>query len=196
MRSDATSTWFTPFVSGLLIIGIGVAALIASGLTALASIYLLGGFIAVGGIAEILHAFRVRRGGPFMLHLVSGVLACAAGVFVLTRPVGSLEVVTLGLAVYFMLNGAYRVASALSDRLRHWGLNLVLGILSVAFGAVLAVQWPGSSLRLIGAFVGLEIIARGISVSSAALTQRRSGHALSDGSEGSASDVGGGLRAR
>ncbi len=169
----AAFAWGTVFTIGLLLFAGGVLCLIAAGITGLASIILFGAFLTGAGVVEIVHGFRRRGSGQFFLYLLAGLLSLVVGLLFLARPLAGLAAVTLLLAGYFFAVGIFRGVTSLMDRYPGWGWDLLSGAASVVLGIIAVVQWPISSLWLVGVLVGVELIARGATTMAIGLGVRR-----------------------
>lgn len=164
--------WGGPFVVGLLITLLGCLALASIAITSLVSVLFYGSLLAVMGIAEIVHAFRIRKTGPFLLFLLGGVLSMVVGIMVLAWPGAGLAAMTLLLAGYFLATGLFRTITSVMDRYPRWGWDCADGIISIALGAIIMAQWPLSTLWAVGVVVGVGIISRGIALMASALAVR------------------------
>lgn len=167
-----SSVWGGPFVVGLLITLLGCLALASVAITSLLSVFLYGLLLTVMGIGEIIHAFRVRKTGPFLLFLLGGVLSVVVGVLMLAWPTAGLAAMTLLLAGYFFATGLFRSITSLMDRYPRWGWDLADGIVCVALGVIIMTQWPLSTLWAVGIVVGVGIISRGIALMASSLAVR------------------------
>lgn len=167
-----SSVWGGPFVVGLLITLLGCLALVSIGITSLISVFFYGLLLAVMGIAEIVHAFRIRKTGPFLLFLLGGVLAVVVGVLVLAWPAAGLAAMTLLLAGYFFATGLFHTITSLMDRYPRWGWDCADGIVCIALGIIIMAQWPLSTLWAVGVVVGVGIISRGIALMASSLAVR------------------------
>jgi uncharacterized membrane protein HdeD (DUF308 family) len=164
--------WGGPFVVGLLISLLGCLALISVGIASLATVFLYGTLLVAMGIGEIVHAFRIRKTGPFLLFLLGGVLSIVVGLMVVAWPGAGLAALTLMLAGYFFATGLFRTITSLMDRYPRWGWDCVDGIVSVALGAIIMAQWPISAVWAVGIVVGVELISRGIALMAGSLAVR------------------------
>jgi uncharacterized membrane protein HdeD (DUF308 family) len=167
-----SSVWGGPFVVGLLITLLGCLALASIGITSLISVIFYGSLLTVMGIAEIVHAFRVRKTGPFLLFLLGGVLSTIVGVLVLAWPAAGLAAMTLLLAGYFFATGLFRAITSLMDRYPRWGWDFADGVVCVALGVIIMALWPLSTLWAVGIVVGVGIISRGIALMASSLAVR------------------------
>jgi uncharacterized membrane protein HdeD (DUF308 family) len=149
----------------------GAAALIFGFLTALwpdisltALVLLFGSFAIVYGVFNIITAVRRRRGERrWWALLLEGLVSVAVGAVTLIMP----ELTTLALAyviaAWGILTGIFEIAAAIMLRRQirgEWWLALA-GVLSVAFGAVLAI-WPGVGALALVLWIGAYAIVLGI----------------------------------
>src|SRR5262249_59156255 len=94
----------------------------------IATAIVFGGFMVVGGIVYIVGAFFTRGWGGFFLSLLAGVLYLAAGVVLIDHPLEAVILYTLLLAVFFFVEGLFRIIAALARPFRHWGWVLLDGV--------------------------------------------------------------------
>ncbi|WP_233261328.1 HdeD family acid-resistance protein [Vitiosangium sp. GDMCC 1.1324] len=168
-----SNVWGGPFVMGLLITLLGVVALSSIVFTSLATAVFYGAMLFVGGIFEVIHAFRVRKSGPFLMFLLGGILSAVVGALVLMNPGAGLLALTLLIGGYFFASGLFRGITSIADRYEGWGWDFAYGLVSVALGVIIFAQMPYSSLWAPGILVGVEILSRGIAMMAGALTVRK-----------------------
>lgn len=157
---------------GMLLTLLGIVALGAVVVTSVASVIFFGSMLVVAGVFDVVHAFRVRKTGPFLMFLLGGLLSIVVGAMVLARPGSGLVAMTLLLAGYFFASGLFRGITSIVDRYAGWGWDFAYGIVSVVLGVIISAQMPTSTLWALGLVVGVEILSRGISIMAGALTVR------------------------
>jgi uncharacterized membrane protein HdeD (DUF308 family) len=155
----------------LLIIG-GMFALGATVLTSLVSVVYFGILLLAVGVLEIVAAFRLRSTGPVLAYVLAGLLTIVVGGLFLFRPVSSLVSVTLLIAGYLFASGLFRGITSLMDRYPGWGWDFVYALLAVGLGFYVSAAWPLDSVWVLGTIVGIEIIARGITLVAASWVLR------------------------
>jgi uncharacterized membrane protein HdeD (DUF308 family) len=162
--------WFVLVGVALLVLGsIGLGAVhIAS----LATAVVIGALLLVSGVAEILGAFWCRGWNGVLLHLLSGVLSAVVGGLFLRAPVDALLALTLLVACMLMVGGIFKIVAALGYRFGSWGWVLVGGVIDVVLGIMIWQEWPASALWVIGLFVGISLVFRGLSWIGLGLTLR------------------------
>ena len=163
--------WFVAL--GALLLGLG---LLASGdllLATLASVFFVGAAMLAAGLAQVVHAFRVKGWGSFFLWLLSGLLYGAAGVFALLDPGLAMVVLTLLLALALIASGALRIAAGFGLRpFSGWGWLLASGLVSILAGVVSLLGWPLNSLWLLGLALAFDLAFQGVAATAFGLTLR------------------------
>jgi uncharacterized membrane protein HdeD (DUF308 family) len=71
--------------------------------------------------------------------------------------------------MYFVVSGVFRITAPLFLHLPNSGLHALNGIVSLFLGAVILAQWPVSGLWVIGTFIGVDLILRGLAWSASAI---------------------------
>jgi uncharacterized membrane protein HdeD (DUF308 family) len=165
----ATEVWGGAFMLGLLIAVLGVFALSSTVATGLLSVIFLGAVIAVSGVVEGVYGIQNRN----MPHVLGSVLAVVVGGLLLFQTAVGLAAVTFLLAGYLFTNGLFHTVTSLMNRRPSWGWDFVYGLISLALGIGVMLNWPLSSLRLVGTFVGLEILFRGVALMMDGVAVRR-----------------------
>ena len=151
--------WF--LVLGILVIVAGMIAIALPFLATLTSVLIFGFLLLAGGFVEIVNAFLAHSWRGFFLHLLAGLLHIVVGLLMIDRPLLAAEVLTLILAVAFLVGGTVRIIIALVDRFPDWGWVLLNGIITLLLGIMIWKQWPESSIWVIGLFVGIDLIFSG-----------------------------------
>jgi uncharacterized membrane protein HdeD (DUF308 family) len=130
-------------------------------IASLATAFTIGALLIAGGVAELVGAFWTRDWSGFFLMLLMGVLYGVLGLLFLKRPVSAVEVMTLLLACTLIASGVFRIIGSMMHRFPHWGWICGGGLLDLALGVMIWLQWPGSGLWVIGLFVGIDMIFNG-----------------------------------
>lgn len=103
--------------SGLLGIAVGVMVVLWTGISALALLYVIGGYAIVLGFFAIFGAFSLPLdGGDTALFVLSGLVAILFGVVMFARPgAGALVVLTL-IAAFALVNGITELVVAIGGK--------------------------------------------------------------------------------
>ncbi len=143
-------------IIGLIMIGSAYA-------TSVFTIALIGFLAFLGGIVQCIHSFWVKKWGGFFLSLIGGLLLLFIGLFILSKPIISLQAITLILALYFMASGLTKIIFSLWARFFNWGWMFFSGLVSIFLGLLIWSQWPASSLYIVGLFLGIDLLILGVS---------------------------------
>ena len=151
--------WFLAFGIGLLVLG--VAAVARSVTATVASMLFFGWLLVIASGIEIAQAVMVGHWAGFFHHLLAAILFGVTGLLLVTRPVISAEVVTVVMAMFFLIGGLFQLIGSLAVTLPGWGWQAADGIITFILGALVLAQWPASGLWVIGLFVGIDLIFYG-----------------------------------
>lgn len=171
---EAHAKWEWTVAIGVLLAVAGFVALGSVIAATTAALLIVAGAMIVGGVAEILHGFAMRGWKKFFFWTVIGCLYVVGGLCVLANPLFAAVFFTLFLGVDLIVLGVCRVIFAF--RLpTHAPTSLVLisGVFSVAIGVYVLALWPASSLWVIGAFLGVDLLFAGVGWVSIGLAMRR-----------------------
>ena len=165
--------WGWLLALGILMIILGVVAMATPVVATIAIQVMLGWLLVISGIAEGIHAFMVKEWRGFLLELLSAVLYLGVGLLLLVDPLKGALALTLILAVFLLVEGIFKIITALRVRdHRGWGWLLASGIVSVVLGVLIWKQWPTSGLWVIGLLVGIQLLFTGWSLVMLALVAR------------------------
>jgi uncharacterized membrane protein HdeD (DUF308 family) len=151
--------WF--FALGILLIVGGMAALAAPALSSLWAVLVLGIILIVGGIFTIIGAFWAGKWSAFFLQVLIGILYLVVGIAIRDTPKESLELLSLFVAAFFIVAGAFRIVVALLERFPKWGWALLNGVLTLLIGIIIYDALPQSTHWAIGILVGVELLFNG-----------------------------------
>jgi len=178
----ARAIWWLVLIRGILAIVFGVIALIHPGVAFVALVYTFAAFAFVDGIANIVHAVRVReRDRRWGWLLAQGILSVIAGVLAFVFPLAAgltLGIFALSLiGVYAIMMGIAGIPAAASvvDGGRKV-LGFIVAILSILLGiALLVVVFvaPLSGIVNLIWLVGIYAIVVGVVLIIAAIQARR-----------------------
>jgi uncharacterized membrane protein HdeD (DUF308 family) len=147
---------------GAVLTVLGIFAVMAPLFSGIAVTVMVGILLMMGGIVEILFAFKAGSFGKGIVIFLFGGLGVAAGVIILVTPLRSLSFLTIILAAFFVVGGIMDVVLALKVRpVEGWGWMLFSGIVSVILGGLIIAQWPLSGTWAVGVLVGIRVLIHG-----------------------------------
>ena len=158
---------------GIVLALLGAAAIVDSVAASIVSIVFFGWLLVVVGIVGIIYTLGHRKSGHFALHLLDTIFALVIGIMLLLNSLAGLLVLTLLLAVYFIVAGVYRIGVALTMHAPGSAWTLLGGIITLLLGILVWMQWPTAALWIIGLFIGINLLITGVTQIMLALALRR-----------------------
>ena len=153
-------------ISGVLLIAVGVYCLCNQDVAAMTAGFMVGIFMLVSGIIEIV-VFATTNGLMFGSGwlLLDGVLTVILSLFLLFNQWFTMMSLPFLFTVWLLFSGISRFVSAFDLRafgVRGWGCILTIGIILMAAGFICMMD-PWVSVVAIGITVGLVFLLEGIS---------------------------------
>ena len=146
---------------GITMLLLGTVAIIYDVTATIVSVVLFGWLLMIAGFMQIVHAFQVRTWSGFFLYLLDGIIRATVGTLLVLYPGAGAQSITLVLSFYFIVGGLFKTFGSMVLQFPSWGWSVASGLVSVALGVLLAMQWPASSTWFIGFAVGLDLILYG-----------------------------------
>jgi uncharacterized membrane protein HdeD (DUF308 family) len=162
--------WFLALGIGLL--ALGVAAVARAVTATVVSMVFFGWLLVLAGAIEVVQAVAVGHWAGFFQHLFGAVLFLVAGFIMVFRPLITAEVLTLFMALFFLIGGLFQLIGAAWVGLPGWGWSAVDGVITFVLGLLVLAQWPASGLWVIGLFLGIDLIFYGLAWIAIALSLR------------------------
>ncbi|WP_197169183.1 HdeD family acid-resistance protein [Novipirellula galeiformis] len=156
------TTWYLLFLLGIVLILCGLLAVTFPMFSTLGVVMALGIVLLFAGLATIITSFITGKWSAFLVQLLMGIFYTVIGLMMAESPLNSAAALTLLVASFAIVGGAFRVIAALNYRFSQWGWMLLSGLVSVLFGVVVIRHFPEASLWLIGLMLGLDLIFSGI----------------------------------
>lgn len=157
---------------GIALMVLGFIAVGSAAVATLATVIFLGVVLLTGAVFQFIAAFWGRHWRGGFLHLLFGVVYFVLGAFLIENPADAAVGLTVLMAAGFLAGGVFRIVVSLADRFPGWQLMLISGLLSILLACAVWSQWPATGLWVIGLFVGVEMIASGLSWLMLAMSAR------------------------
>lgn len=163
---------------GVLMIVAGIIAMLEPELSGLVITIVVGWCAIFNGLMQIVYGFRTHGGWHVVLEVVLGIIYIIAGFYLLMHPGLGLLALTLILASFLLAYGIFAFILAFRMRPRNgWGWVLLDAIVTVLLGILIWIQWPASSLVIVGTLFGISIFISGITRLMVSLALRRAASA-------------------
>src|SRR5215469_3252233 len=167
----------------VIMIIVGILALWLPIATSIGVVRLLGWLLVFDAGFQLVHSFRSQGVGPVAWKVLVALIYLITGIYFLMHPFLGVALVTLALAVFFLVEGLVDVVSYFSTRKTgalQWALVvgssywiLVNGIVSIILAVMIWRHWPTGSLWVLGVLVGVGMLMTGVSRLMIALAVRR-----------------------
>src|SRR3954470_21071456 len=102
MTAAVREHWKAALIEGILLVILGVAAMIVPPLASLAVTIFLGWMFLISGVAGLALTYWARQMPGFWWSLASALLAIAAGIILLLKPVQGTLTLTIVVGSYFL----------------------------------------------------------------------------------------------
>jgi uncharacterized membrane protein HdeD (DUF308 family) len=170
--------WKVFLTEGIVLLVLGLIAVIVPPLATLAVEILIGWLLLASGIVGLVSTFRARGAPGFSWSLVSAVIALAAGIILLTRPLSGTVSLTLVLSIFLLIEGVVSIALALRHRADfsgRWMALLFSGLVDIILAVLIFAGLPGTAAWAIGLLVGINLMFGGGALIAMALHARGPG---------------------
>ena len=171
--------WPWAIAGGVLAIVAGFIALFYPGVTVLALAILLGAFLLVQGVVQLMDASRLPAGSGRGWLIAYGALGVVAGIICLFSPAAGVVALVVGLVLWFLVSGIDDLAQAAAS-IRHRGWNITLGVIGIV-AAVVIVARPGVAVGTVALLAGLGLLLRGALLVGLGVQMRRVHQSLQPG---------------
>ncbi len=181
---------------GIVTMVLGFLVMLAPILVGFSLLWVLGILVVVAGLCRMFWAFQAGSLGKGVLVFAIGGLTLLAGIALLANPMFASGVLTIVLAIYFVVDGAAEIGTAFAiprGSRRRW--MLFGGIVSIVLGVMIWRQFPLSGVWAIGILLGIKLlfggmimVATGSTVRAVAGAMDTAAEGAEDGTEGAAAD--------
>lgn len=158
-------------VSGILLLLMGIFAMGSPLIAGVSLAMMIGIMLIIGGIAQLSFAFK---SGKSLFAFVLGVLTVVIGGYMASRPGAALASLTIFLAMYLIISGAFEVLMSFQIRpTSGWGWAAISGAASMLLGIMIWNQFPLSGAWAIGILVGVRLFFNGLTLLMLGLAARK-----------------------
>src|SRR6201982_643789 len=101
--------WGRLLAFGIGLLVLGIAAVMRSVTATIVSMVFFGWLLLLASGIEIAQAVMVGNWAGFFLHLLAAILFGVAGLLIIVRPAVSAEVITMFMAMFFLIGGLFQL---------------------------------------------------------------------------------------
>jgi membrane protein HdeD len=156
---------------GIVLIGLGVAAVLAPAVAGSALVIVIGFILLIAGIVPIVRELKAEASTEKVIGLILGIITALTGIAVIGHPLFGLKFLTLLLVGYFVAEGVWKIFVSFRYKpATGWKWLLASGLLSLILGLLIWNQWPVSGLWAVGVLVGVNLLGTGLALVTLAST--------------------------
>lgn len=172
-----TGNWL--LLTGVILVLLGVGSMISPAIAGNAVVYLIGGLLLLTGLVQFLVGWQTESWRQKLVRLIHGGISTVGGIAVMAHPFYGLAALSLVLAIFFGIEGIWKIVSSFSYRsVPGWVALLMSGALDLILGILIWRQWPVSGLWAVGILVGVNLFSTGMAFVALAITWKRTVHAV------------------
>lgn len=124
--------------------------------------WIIGIFFIIQGVA-LIYSYIKSNINLMSLNMAMGIIVILLGIFILSNPFAIINVLNIGLGIWLIVSGAYKINFAIQLKKvkeSSWLITLVVGIISIIF-ALMVIFNPFAKLVLVQV-IGLFMIVYAI----------------------------------
>lgn len=148
---------------GVTCIILGMLCMLMPAIAGVSVAVVVGVLVVAAGFVRMFWAFKAGGIGKGILVFLIGVLTVLGGVMLLANPLLTTGLLTILLAVYFVVDGIFEIAAGAGLRSQGGSGWLIFGgIVSILLGIMIWRQFPLSGLWAIGVLFGIKLFFIGL----------------------------------
>lgn len=160
-------------LAGFTLIVLGVLSVATPAVAGKTVVMVIGIVMLIAGVIQLVSGWRSEEWSSKIGPIILGVLALLCGLGLLSQPLFGMFYITMLLAIFFAVEGVWKIITAFSYRpASGWLAVLTSGLLTLVLGLLIWNEWPISGLWAIGVLVGINLLMTGISLVVVASTLR------------------------
>jgi uncharacterized membrane protein HdeD (DUF308 family) len=161
-KEELKKGWWLFLLSGIIGVLIGGLLIFWPGATISVVTAIVGFFMIVTGVIRFFVAVLDSHTQDRWLMAIAGILGIALGVVVMKNPEGTIKVIALIVAIFWLISGLVDLFRGLTNSsLPDRTLRIVVGVMSALFGLVILI-WPAITIGVFAVLVGIYAVFFGI----------------------------------
>ncbi len=163
IAEDLKRNWGWLFALGIMFLILGAIGLGMTVILTHITMLYFGVLLIIGGIVQLVRAFKSHGAGTLAFSLLVAVLYGLAGVTIIQHPLLASAFFTAVIAFILIFEGALKIfwGIRLRKTVKSWIWPLIMGVISLLLGVTILDHWPISGLWVIGLFIAIEMIVQG-----------------------------------
>jgi len=158
---------------GVLFVILGFLGLSSVVGVTLISILFIGFMFLIGGIAQTIDVFKSKKWDVAIWHGLIAAFYFLGGCFIVYDPLLASTIITALVGWTLVIIGIIRMIMAVALHSKPgWLFTLIASITAIVLGGIILMQWPVSSLWVIGLFISIELLLNGMNYIIMAISMR------------------------
>lgn len=163
LPSEITRNWSWLLGLGVLFIILGLLGLSSIVGVTLISIVFIGFLFVIAGLAQFVDVFKSKKWKVATWHGLIALFYLLGGCFIVWDPLLASTLITALIGWTLVIIGIVRMIMAISlHGTPGWGFTLIASLAAILLGGIILMQWPMSSLWVIGLFISIELLMNGL----------------------------------
>lgn len=159
---------------GVLMIVLGILAIGSPAVAGEMVVQIIGAVLLIVGVLQVVTGLRADELSHKLPPIILGVLLGLCGIGLLGRPWFGMTYIALMMAIFFIIEGVWKMIASFSYRpASGWVFMLLSGLIALVLGIMIWRQWPLSGMWAVGILVGVDLMTTGISMVTLASAMRR-----------------------
>jgi len=148
---------------GILTVLLGILLIAFPLFAATVTTIIIGAFLVIAGVFELVQALRAHTVGTFFLRLLLGIVYGIGGLMLLSHPLWGVAVLTVVLGVMLLFEAGVTMVLGFNIRpASGWGWLIFDAVITAILGVLILAHWPASAIWALGTLVGVAVLLRGI----------------------------------
>ncbi len=156
-------------VESVFLMIVGILLILMPGFSTVTLSFLISMSLIAVGIYKLINSI-VRRDEveKFWLQMIIALLLIVAGIYMTMYPFYNLLVLTMGVALYFILDGINYITMSVQSRkiMKYWWMGILSAIVQFILAFIIIYGMPGTALVTVGILLGINLIFGGIAMLS------------------------------
>jgi uncharacterized membrane protein HdeD (DUF308 family) len=161
-KEEARKSWWLLLLLGIISLGVGGLLIFWPSSTITVVTMIVGFFMIVTGVVRFFVAVFDSHSQDRWLMVFAGIVGIVLGVVVMKNPEGTIKVIALIVAIFWLVAGLVDFFRGLTNSdLPDRSARIVFGLMSVIFGVIILV-WPAITVGVFAILVGIYAVFFGI----------------------------------
>lgn len=156
-------------VESVFLIIIGILLIIMPGFSTVTLSFLISVSLIVVGVYKLINSI-IRRDelDKAWLSMIISLLLIVSGIYMTMYPLYNLLILTMAVALYFILDGINYMAMSIRARkiMKYWWVGLLTAFVQFILAFIIIYGMPGTALVTIGVLLGINLIFGGFALLS------------------------------